>query len=93
MQATLICAGDISMDMDVLSETLVFLKGIFAHVFFCPVRIASASRSPPAMLTRWSIAQGNNELRLSKHERKTFASSIDKFHAVLKLCSDLGAPL
>lgn len=37
-QASLICAGDISTELDVLRETLAFLKGIFAHVFFCPVR-------------------------------------------------------
>lgn len=36
-QATLICAGDISMDPDTLTETLTFLKSVFAHVFFCPV--------------------------------------------------------
>ena len=37
LQATLICAGDVSTHVDVLRDTLTHLKKIFAHVFFCPV--------------------------------------------------------
>lgn len=51
-QATLICAGDISMDLDTLTETLTFLKSVFAHVFFCPVRAdANDSKVPRLILT------------------------------------------
>jgi len=76
-QAVLIVAGDISTDIKVMKDTLVFLKTIFAHVFFVPgnneLRITRGDKSIKNSVEKFAqVIQVCKEIGIEVEPKKVY---------------------
>ncbi len=86
----LIVAGDISSNLDLVRQTLVFLKTIFHTVCYCPGNNELRLNAKERKKIQDSYRNNNKKLKNSSEPILEFADSLEKFHYIMDLCKQVG---